>query len=364
MKNLSIMLKPASSACNLRCGYCFYADLAKCRQVPSFGRMSRETMEAVLENIRRDLVPGDRVSFGFQGGEPTLAGLPFFREFVRLVSAWDKGIQVSYSIQTNGTLLDEDWCAFLAEHRFLAGISLDILPDCHDQARGEGTYKQVLRAIQMLKAQGVQFNVLCTLTNFVARHPGKVWKSLEKLGIDYVQFTPCLDELETPGASPYTLTPERFYAFYSQLFRLWEGSFRQGRYLSVKLFDDIVNLLAFGAVTGCGMDGICRPQLVVEADGSTYPCDFYCLDRFKTGDLSQVSLREIYGSPVNREFARRPHEQPRVCENCPFAHFCGGGCRRMQRSFCGSDSCGYQKFLLEAMPSLEKIAREQRARRY
>lgn len=370
MKNLSIMIKPSSSACNLRCKYCFYADVANLRQVPSYGRMSQNTLEKVLENVRRDLNPGDAVSFGFQGGEPTLAGLSYYREFVRIVGEWDSRVRVSYSLQTNGILLDEAWCAFLRENNFLVGISLDILPDCHNFARvdaeGEGTYSRVASAMKLLREYGVEHNVLCTLTSQAARHPAKVFKQMERLDLQYVQFIPCLGELENPGESPYALTPARFAAFYTQLFRHWDDSYRKGCYRSVKLFDDIVNLLAYGVPTACGIDGICRPQLVVEADGSTYPCDFYCLDQYKTGNLAEQPLREIYESPVNRQFAERPHASPSLCKSCPYAPVCGGGCERMHAYVCcapGDSSCGYRVFLDAAIPRLVDIAREQRRRR-
>lgn len=362
MKNLSIMIKPASSACNLRCQYCFYADLAGLREQASFGRMPEETVDKMLANIRRDLVPGDRITFSFQGGEPTLTGLGWFQDFTAKVALW-QDIHVDYALQTNGTLLDEKWCEFFAGHHFLVGLSLDILPDCHDFARGEGTYGQVLNAMALLKQHKVEFNVLCTLTNYVARHPGKVWKQLENLGIDFVQFIPCLDELESPGKSPFALTPKRFASFYTQLFPLWLGAFRRGQYRSVKLFDDLVNQIAFGAVTACGIDGRCRAQMVVEADGSVYPCDFYCLDAYKVGNLADQSLRAVYESPVNGEFVNRERTFPKICEACPFGRLCGGSCQRMTDCLCEENFCGYQSFLREAMPALQAIAREQRAMR-
>lgn len=370
MKNFSVMIKPSSAACNLRCKYCFYADVAKLREVPSFGRMTQDTLERMLENIRTDLTAGDSITFGFQGGEPTLAGLPFFREFVRLVGEWDPRIRIGFNLQTNGMLLDEEWCKFLAENNFLVGISLDILPECHDFARVDiqdtGTYKRVCQAIRLLREYRVEFNVLCTLTNPVARHPGKVWKEILRLDLQYVQFTPCLDKLETPGLSPYALSPSRFASFYIQLYRLWEEAFRRGQYRSVKLFDDIVNLLAFGVPTACGIDGHCRPQLVIEADGSVYPCDFYCLDHYCAGNLAENPLHEIYASPVYPAFAGRSHTQPELCASCPYARMCGGGCKRMQRAVCCAPDdavCGYRMFLDTAIGSLQEIARDQRARR-
>lgn len=365
MKNLSIMMKPASSLCNLRCRYCFYADVAEQRQVRSYGVMTGATVDAVLENIRADLVPGDRIQFAFQGGEPCLAGLDWFRAFAKRVDGW-KGIHIRYALQTNATLLDEDWCTFLKRYNFLVGVSWDILPDCHDTARvdaaGQGTHRRVLESIALLNRFGVEYNVLCTLTNFVARHPNQVWNALEAQGIRYVQFTPCLDALEAPG-SPYALTPARFLRFYDRLFALWLADFQKGKYRSVKLFDDLVNLLAYGVPTACGIDGHCRPQLVVEADGSAYPCDFYCVDEYRLGSLAEQGLRAVFESPTMTRFLSRPHQQPRLCTDCPFRTLCGGNCKRMQRQICCApedNSCGYRQFLQNHIQALTQIARQQR----
>ncbi len=123
MKQISVMLKPASSACNLRCKYCFYADLAGKRDTFCFGSMSLETAEDILKNISRDLVPGDRLTLAFQGGEPTLVGLEWYRQFVELQKKYLEGIHVEYALQTNGTKLDDQWCQFLHDNRFLVGLS-------------------------------------------------------------------------------------------------------------------------------------------------------------------------------------------------------------------------------------------------
>ena len=366
MKQLSIMIKPASSLCNLRCKYCFYADIADLREVRSFGIMKQETTEAILANIKENLSVGDSVTFAFQGGEPTIAGLDYFRHFTSIVDTWT-GIDVHYALQTNATLLDDAWCAFLKQYDFLLGVSWDILPECHDAARvdtaGAGTSKRVLDAIYLLNKHKVEYNVLCTLTNFVARHPGQVWKQLVKHDIRYIQFTPCLDELETTGESAYALTPKRFASFYNQIFDLWYADFRAGKYRSVKLFDDIVNLLAFGMPSACGINGRCSPQIVVESNGSVYPCDFYCIDEYSLGNLSEQPLKEIYESPKNRAFASRPHQHPKLCATCEFARFCGGYCKRMQKQVCcGPDDtfCGYQNFLRNHAKEFEQIALQER----
>lgn len=350
MKTLNIMLKPASSLCNMRCRYCFYADIAECREIPSYGLMACEVRDALLRTVFSELSRGDRVQFIFQGGEPTLAGLPFFRTFVEKAKAHE-GISVSFSLQTNGLLIDDEWCDFLKEHRFLVGLSCDLLRTAHDDARrdasGKGTLTRVLHTLSLFKRHGVEFNVLCTLTPAVARHPEQVWRQLEKLGIDYVQFTPCLAPLDgTP--SPYALTPRAFADFYTRLFRLWYADYQKGVRRSVKLFDDVVNLLLLGKPTACGMNGVCTPQLVVEADGSAYPCDFYCTDKYKLGSITDTTVSALLASPTAHAFATREREPHTLCEGCRYRAFCGGGCPRMQSSICISadgSSCGYQAFL-------------------
>ncbi|MBQ7400378.1 MAG: SPASM domain-containing protein [Clostridia bacterium] len=363
MKSLNIMIKPASSLCNMRCKYCFYADVSHMRDVASFGIMNDETMHAVLGNIRACLNEGDRVNFAFQGGEPTLAGLDFFVRFADAVSDW-QGISVSYALQTNAYILDDEWCKFLKKHNFLVGVSFDILPDAHDCVRvdekGKGTFSRILESIRKLKEHKVDFNVLCTLTNSIARHPEKVWKQVLRLDIDYVQFTPCLGELDGDD-SVYALTPRRFASFYTQLFTLWYNEYRAGKYRSVKFFDDVVNLIILGTPTSCGMDGKCRPQLVVEADGSAYPCDFYCLDEYKLGNLKNQTVDALLASENVGKFLGCKTEIHKICETCNYRQFCGGNCRRMRNEICiGKDKnfCGYREFLDNCGETLAMLARE------
>lgn len=362
MKHLTIMLKPASSLCNLRCKYCFYADITSLREVSSFGVMKESAMTAVMDHIFIDLDDGDYLTLSFQGGEPMLAGLPFYRNLVQYIAGKKRNIHINYTLQTNGILLDDDWCKFLAKYGFLIGISLDILPESHDAVRvdtaGQGTYEQVLRSISLLKKYHIEHNVLCTLTRQTARHPAKVWAQIKKLDLSYIQFTPCLGDLNSPGSSAYALTPERFFHFYSDLFDLWYRDFATGNYRSIKLFDDLIQLLAKGLVTSCGISGYCQPQIVVEADGSAYPCDFYCLDQFRLGSLVSDSLRTIYEKSAVSPCKVRDL-LPELCSACQYRKFCGGGCKRMQRETAcmpGDTFCGYQAFLDHALRPLMQIA--------
>lgn len=366
MKQLTIMIKPASSLCNLRCRYCFYADIANLRDVKSYGVMTTEQMHRMLQNLQPQLSPGDRINFVFQGGEPTLAGLRWYQEFSKICNQWNPGISISYSIQTNATTLDEEWCRYFAEHHYLVGVSLDLLQQCHNDARvdasGNDTYQRCLHSVNLLNTFHVEYNILCTLTKQIAKHPQKIWNVLKEQNIQYVQFTPCLDALYSPGKNPYALTPQRFAQFYNQLFPLWLTDFKAGKYRSIKFFDDVVNLMAYGIPTTCGINGKCQPQLVVEADGSVYPCDFYCLDEYRIGNILEDSLEDLVNAAQNSRTKKRDH-LPSLCFDCPYLNFCGGNCKRMQKEITCTErdsTCGYREFLNANGAVLWQIAKQQR----
>lgn len=369
MKHIAVMIKPASSLCNLRCRYCFYAEVSDSREVRSFGVMEQSVAVRMIRNVFTGLTQGDTVSFAFQGGEPTLAGLDFFRFFTDEVKKVCGAVRVSYALQTNGILLDDKWCEFLKERRFLVGLSLDILPELHNANRlnpqKQGTYSQVRDAKALLEKHGVDYNILTVLTNSLARHPRQVWDALCAQNIQYVQFIPCLGELEG-GTSPFALTPARFASFYTQLFRLWAADFEHGKYRSVKLFDDLIHLLAFGSRNACGITGQCMPQIVAEADGSVYPCDFYAMDEYRVGNLAESTIEEIYTQPGMAAFRNRPTTGLNLCTACQYRGICGGGCPRMRREVCGIQSakqCGYQLFLDSCVKQMQKYAYRERMAR-
>ena len=175
-----------------------------------------------------------------------------------------------------------------------------------------------------------------------------------------MQFTPCLGFLEQTEKSPWAITPERFASFYNGLFRLWLADLRAGRCRSIKLFDDVLGALAFGISGACGMGGRCHPQLVVEADGTVYPCDFYCLDEYALGSLAEMTIPQLLQQPAVTRFLSRSQTLPMRCSGCRWKEFCGGGCERMRRGVCctADDTfCGYESFLEENQNELLALAR-------
>lgn len=352
MKHLSIMIKPASSLCNLRCKYCFYEDVAENRTVPSLGIMSIDTMKAVIDSIFDSLSDKDELTLAFQGGEPTMAGLEFFEKLSEYVDSKlkEKRVRLSYAIQTNATTLTKEWCEYFSKYHYLVGVSLDLHRGCHDSLRldagGNGTFDRVLSGIELLRAENVEFNVLCTLTESLAQYPRKVWDMIVKNNFEYVQFTPCLGELGSK--TPYELSPKRFAEFYKDIFDRWYVDLLNGKGRSVKLFDDIANLFLYGTRTACGINGKCSPQIIVEADGSVYPCDFYCLDQYRLGNLASENLLLLYKKSEESESKKR-EPLPKMCSQCRYLVNCGGGCKRMRSSVCFTDEnkeyCGYRELL-------------------
>ncbi len=365
MKYLSYLIKPASSLCNMRCSYCFYADVASHREHSSYGVMSRETMHRIIDNSFAALDPDGTVLFGFQGGEPTLAGKDYFREFFAAVDAAKGSRHVDYAFQTNGYLIDDEWCEILgAQPNMLVGLSLDGDAATHNDNRkgpdGKGSFSRVFRAKTLFDKHGIEYNVLTTLTNGTARYPAKIWNFLVKENIRYVQFTPCLSDLDANQRTRWALTPQRFYSFYSALFPLWKGEVDKGNIISVKLFDDIMNQFLLGRPSACGINGRCSVQNVVESNGDVFPCDFYVLDRFRLGSLLESRPDELIPKGAVFLADGREYAAQEPCRSCRYRTVCGGGCKRMKDSmYIAEDGvCWYSRLLDELVQPLCDIGRQ------
>ncbi|WP_445238932.1 SPASM domain-containing protein [Lacticaseibacillus paracasei] len=364
-KSVSILIKPASSLCNLRCKYCFYADVSSLRKVKSFGRMKLETVDSLIENVFVDLNDGDQLTIAFQGGEPTLAGLRYYQYFLAEIKKQTKKVAVHYAIQTNGMVINDAWCNLLKEHNFLVGLSIDGTPIYHDlnrvDVRGRGTFYRVMQTKKLFDQYDIEYNVLCVLTNPLAKHAKKVFDFFQQNHVKYVQFIPCLDEMNATSRSSYALTPERFASFYQTYFRLWFDQLQKGGYQSVKLFDDVINQFVHGRRTACGLDGQCQVQYVIEADGSVYPCDFFAVDQYRLGYIQDKTLRELFSQPNTLNFLQMERKLPIYCENCPFKLYCCGGCRRMKDAMYVNHEgsfCGYQQLLSVLLQEKETILKE------
>lgn len=370
MPDFSLLIKPASSLCNMRCKYCFYADVSSNRSVPSYGIMSTDTAEALIDRAVTAAGDRGRIHFAFQGGEPTLAGLPFFRSFVRSVEQkLTEGQSVDYSIQTNGLTLDDEFCDFLAEKRFLVGLSLDGDREFHDSCRCDaegGSYLRVMKAAERMKKHRVEFNILTVLTRKIAEHPKRLWNFCIKNRFGYLQTIPCLPPLENPNPDEaYSLSPRTYGRFLKEFFRIWSEELEKGEYISVRLFDNYVRMAMGEIPEQCGMSGACSAQFVIEADGSVYPCDFYVLDPYRLGKVQDNTFEQMYRSEVMRSFMTEGLHKPEKCVGCRFFGICNGGCRRYRDLFLSeANYCPIADFLGECAPEIKQIANQIQSGKY
>ena len=366
MKAISYLIKPASSLCNMRCGYCFYEDEAALRAQKSMGVMQSDTVKALLDETFRQVEPGGQVSFAFQGGEPTLAGLDFFTDFTRQARQnCPPGVRLYFSIQTNGQAIDESWAEFLAREKYLVGLSLDGTKELHDRNRlsaaGKGTWNGALRACELLRRRGCAVNALCVVTAQCARQPDKVYNSLKKLGFDYMQFIACkAPKGERAQRLPWVPDADSYGKFLCRLFDLWYRDWETGNYHSVRLFDDYIHVLLGDEASTCSTCGRCSAYYVVEADGSVYPCDFFALDEWRIGRFGEETLDAIAGSDAARRFMALDAQKPAECAECKWREVCGGGCKDDWLQTADGNhnlNCAAFKALLEyAMPRMRRIA--------
>lgn len=331
MKNLNLLIKPASSSCNLRCRYCFYYDVADNREVKNYGIMNDDTLENMVKKVFDDVEYS--ANFAFQGGEPTMAGIEFFEKFHKFVEKYNtKKIIVNFSLQTNGTLLNKKWLELFKKHNYLIGLSLDGNKEMHDtfriDAKGEGTFSRVLKAAKMMKKADVEFNILCVVNKLIAQNGKLVYNFFRNNGFRYYQFIPCLDSLSCSEEKDYTLTAEDYGKFLDETFNLWYEDMMSGKRISVRHFDNYTKILLGEEPEACDMVGHCNMNAVLESDGSMYPCDFYVLDEFKVGNINESSFEELFKSEAEMRFLRTSLAVDEKCKVCRYFKICRGGCRR------------------------------------
>ncbi len=370
MPPISLLIKPASGLCNLRCKYCFYADEMNKRQQASYGIMSRETLRAVLEKTLHHA--DGQVTLAFQGGEPTMAGLDFFRDVVAYAAEYNtKKLPIHFAIQTNGILLDEAWAKFLGENHFLVGLSLDGTETIHDKNRvdpaGQGTFHKVMDRARLLRRYGVEFNILTVVTRQTAGSIGKIYRFFRDRDLPWQQYIPCLDPLgDLRGEQDYSLTPEKYEHFLKVLFDNWYRDVSAGKFVFNRYFENLLGILLGTPPESCGMLGHCSIQHVVEADGSVYPCDFYVLDSYRLGNLVTDSFEQIDRTRQALGFLEKSAAVHEKCRSCQWYPLCRGGCRRDREQpdgtiglnyFCSS----YAGFFQYAYPRLRQLAQQVRS---
>ena len=362
---LAVMAKPVGSRCNMRCAYCYYLDKGKYSENKKQTRMSFDLLEKL---IRQTVAasPGPVVSFTWHGGEPTLAGLDFYRKALELEKKYlPKGWEAWNNLQTNGLLLNEGWCRFLKENRFDVGLSIDGSMEVHDLNRrlpnGAGTFGRVSASIRRLRETGVEPDLLCTVNEVSQGKPLEVYRALRDTGCIWVQFIPVVIRDARGGAAPGSVTPEGYGRFLTAVFDEWVR--HDLGVLDVQLFAEMARIMAGGQASLCWMSPTCGHVLIAEEDGAVYSCDHFVDPEHRLGTLHEGSLARMAGGEFQRAFGLGKRETlTEECRACPYLRFCNGGCPKDR---CGLSAegqpgqywlCpGLKAFFAHAQPILERV---------
>jgi len=364
----SVLIKPAGPDCNMACAYCFYRDKEALFPGPAVHRMSEAVLEETLRQLFAQPIPA--VSIGWQGGEPTLMGLPFFQRAVDLQVRYGKGKSVGNGLQTNGLLLDGPWAEFLKKYRILVGLSLDGPGHVHDRYRrlsgGQGTHQKTVDAAKLLLDADVAVNALVVVNDYSARFPEEIYRFHKDLGLNHMQFIPCVEtDASDPGrAAPFSASAEAFGEFLNAVFDLWRADFRNGEPTTfIRFFDSVFYRYVDREPPECDLLPECGTYLVVEHDGGVYACDFFVEERWKLGNVMTGKLVHMLNSAKQTEFGRMKADRPDPCAACEWLVYCRGGCPkdrlRDPRDAGLSHFCaGYKKFFAHADASFRALANE------
>jgi len=371
MQPFSLLIKPASADCNLRCDYCFYLEKSALYPDSQRHRMAPEVLERLISSYMATNQP--EYVFGWQGGEPTLMGVDFFREVTRLQQKYGRpGSVVANGLQTNATLIDDEFAAHLAQYNFLVGVSLDGPPELHDTYRttasGQGSHAQVLEGIETLKRNGAESNALTLVSSANVGQAREVYHYLCDLGIYYHQYIPCVEFDEQGQPLPWTISGAEWGDFLCQIFDHWYQT--DTRRVSLRLFDALLSLLVEGKSTICHLGRNCCQYFVVEYNGDLYPCDFFVEAERKLGNIATDSWEDLLRSSKYLNFGRQKAQWNSKCARCEFLPFCSGDCLK-HRLFTDDKNprtlswlCeGWRQFYEHTLPQFQQLAWQLREER-
>jgi len=330
-----VMAKPTGARCNLDCEYCFFLKKEQLYPDSTF-HMSDDVMERYIrQTIEAHKVP--QVTIAWQGGEPTLMGLDFFRRAVDVeMDALQPGMTIENTLQTNGVLLDDEWCEFLHEKRFLVGLSVDGPRALHDAYRhdraGKSVFDKVVKAARLMQKHQVEFNILCTVNAVNSEHPLDVYRFFrDELQTPYIQFIPIVERENETGnqegtrVSDRSVRPEQYGRFLIEIFDEWLA--RDVGKMYVQFFDGVLASYIRGRSSLCILSPTCGEGVALEHNGDVYSCDHFVEPDYLLGNIEKAPLGSLVSSEQQREFGQRKSSTlPRVCRECEFLFTCHGEC--------------------------------------
>lgn len=387
-----LMAKPVGARCNMSCRYCFYTEKQALFGGNGSARMSDDVLDAYIRGVAESQAVSELV-YAWQGGEPTLAGLDFFRRAVELQRRYAGGRKVSNSLQTNGLALDDEWCGFLKEHNFLVGLSLDGPADIQNAYRrdvgGRPRFELVWDALQRLKRHGVEFNTLTVVSRVNVHRPLEVYRFLREAGVEYLQFIPLVErrpdaaaralglqlaappDPEAPVSGgeimPWCPAPGAYGEFLIAIFDEWLR--RDVGRVFVQIFEVALGNWLGMAAPLCQFARTCGRALVLEANGDVYACDHYVYPAWRLGNILETPLADLVDAPAQQRFGAAKRDRlSDLCRQCPWLFACGGDCPKHR---CGparpgsapvSYLCaGYRRFFEHADPYFRRMAALMRA---
>ncbi|WP_440876512.1 anaerobic sulfatase maturase [Thalassotalea sp. PLHSN55] len=373
-RRFHVMAKPGGSKCNIDCQYCFYLHKEDLLHQPKEVRMDDATLEAFVKSYIESQ-DGEEIVFSWQGGEPTLLGLDYYKKIVELQKKYQPaGVKIGNDLQTNGILLNDEWCEFLAKNDFLVGISIDGPQELHDKYRvtrsGKPTFHLVMKGVEKLKKHKVNFNALAVVNRHNVKYPLEVYRFLtQELGATYVQFTPVVEptdfkttapqfwnesmiptqgsELAKPGhlmsvVTDWSVDADDWGQFLITVFDEWVNN-DLGRVL-VNLFETAVAQQMGKPSQLCTTAEFCGKGLAIEHDGAVYSCDHYVYPEYKLGNVNERPLNEMAISVRQHGFGTAKRDSlPKQCRECPHLNLCWGECpkNRLLKTHDGEEGLNY-----------------------
>ena len=367
-REFQVFAKPIGARCNLGCHYCYYLGKEALHPKGATALMADDLLEEyIVQHIEASA--GPVVSFSWHGGEPLLAGIDYFRKIIRLQRKYQPaGQRIRNAIQTNGTLLDEDWCRFLSAESFGIGLSLDGPRELHDQYRvtkGQGpTHEQVMSGLRLLQQYRIPFDILCVVHAQNVNHPLEVYRFFKKINAPYIGFLPLVErEPESDGGVSHRSVPaEAFGIFLSTIFDEWVRE-DIGR-IRVQIFEEAAATALGEEHALCIFRQTCGEIPVVEQNGDFYSCDHFVDDSHRLGNIRQTPLVELLESPVQRTFGESKRDRlPRYCQTCDVLAMCNGACPkdRFLSSPDGEEGlnylcAGYKRFFTHCQPFMTQLS--------
>ena len=330
-EDFQVFAKPVGAVCNLSCDYCYYLEKAKLHPENQKSLMPEDLLEEyIIQHIQAS--SGIDIFFSWHGGEPTLAGLEYFRRIVELQKKYKPAkSSIINGLQTNGTLLDDDWCRFLAAEKFVVGISLDGPEEFHSIHRksknGKSSFDEVIRGIQLLKSQGIIPEILCVVNAENVRNPLPIYRFFKELNAEFVTFIPLVEKRTsgTEQVSESTVPARAFGEFLCTIFDEWKAN-DIGK-LKIQIFEEALRTAFNQEHTLCIFRKTCGNVPVVERNGDFYSCDHFVSPEYRIGNIHDISLVEMLESAQQKAFGQAKFATlPTYCLNCKVLSMCHGAC--------------------------------------